>query len=629
MQWTVSPRRHAVLAMAVLVLTAASAPAADDRTGAAPATGIDVLHVIPAEALGFVVVPRLADTNSRVASLGMNAQLPLPAPLDMVKGMTGIAAGLDEERSFAIVAMPAKGDAPPVRVVLVPTSNFKRLVRQLQPEDMLADVIAVTVAGEPMLAAEKAGYAVLVGADDEAALQRVLASKKSIVGNVEPLADWMQQQHSMAVLTPAGLKLFVRQVLKQFKEAEEQIGALDDAAADPENPQQLPPGMSTEALSQVFGIYRDVLQGAQTELTHIAVGVRIDDKSNVYFNSRAILKEGGKIAEAADDAEAPEGDLLALLPDQEFILAGGSVSAESWNMNDTALHLMTAGFKVLGTELTPEQERQLKDAARSSSQGVRSRVMVVGQLSDPESTVYDNMYQVVKVDDAQEYLERLEEGTRQMAKLMQEVGFADKMNMPVPTVKALEIDGHAAVEVITKFPDPAADGAAAEAPAGQMPLGLFEAQAQRFQEILGASGTIHQYVVVADDQTLVVLHNKDEAGKIIRAATSGGPGLAGNEQIQHTAALLPKQPTMVGYLSAGGVVGFIDRAVTEALGDAAIPIPAFPPSPPIGLAVTVNAEHIDNQLVVPVEVLQGVTQYIPLILFSLPMQNMGGPLPVQ
>ena len=88
-----------------------------------------ILHQLPADATGFVAIQDLAATSAKIERVtAIFKELtpgPLPAPLGMAQGITGIGPGLNESGDALLALMP--GDDSPFAMrpfFLLPVSDY-------------------------------------------------------------------------------------------------------------------------------------------------------------------------------------------------------------------------------------------------------------------------------------------------------------------------------------------------------------------------------------------------------------------------------------------------------------------------------------------------------------------------
>src|SRR5688572_16687599 len=108
------PSKVAAFCLVVVSLTALTARAES------------VLERLPEDAIGFVLVRNLSETNAkleRVLKMFEKASpTPIPAPLAIVKAATGLGAGLNDQGDALLALLPGQGgiaDARPLLLVSV------------------------------------------------------------------------------------------------------------------------------------------------------------------------------------------------------------------------------------------------------------------------------------------------------------------------------------------------------------------------------------------------------------------------------------------------------------------------------------------------------------------------------
>ena len=93
----------------------------------------DVFELMPGDALGYVVINRLAGTDGKIQAWGQRMKLPIPSLVSMVKMQSGITQGVDEAGSIGLAFLPtAEG---PSAVLYVPVDDYDAFVEQLDPVD--------------------------------------------------------------------------------------------------------------------------------------------------------------------------------------------------------------------------------------------------------------------------------------------------------------------------------------------------------------------------------------------------------------------------------------------------------------------------------------------------------------
>src|SRR5262245_57232470 len=288
-------KRICVFAAVVAVLLACTAPlyAQPER---------DALQMVPDDALGFVIINRLGETNDKLAEMTKRMQIPLPfKPLDFIKLITGVQKGINEKGSIVAAAFdgPREGSEPS-GVLYIPVSDYKEFVEQLSPKDSSGAVSEAKIADKAILVAKKNGFALISPAEDRNTLMKALKSTKSIAGATVALDAWITQNDIAGVMTPRGMKTVVAIATKKL---EEERGKLDN----------LPP--EAQFIAGMYDGIVGFVKGVGTDVTLAGIGGRIDQTGNLHIDARAVFAKGSNFAKfGAASAKAPEGGPLAGLP---------------------------------------------------------------------------------------------------------------------------------------------------------------------------------------------------------------------------------------------------------------------------------------------------------------------------
>ncbi|MFQ6048389.1 MAG: hypothetical protein ACE5K7_03385, partial [Phycisphaerae bacterium] len=153
-------------------------------TARVPATGpSDVLRAIPADAWGFVVIRNMQGLSNKIAALGQQLSLPVPAILPMLKGLTGILVGLDDSGSLAVVVTDPSKFSPPVGL-LVPVTDLQAMLQPLGPQDVGDGVQQISFMGQPSFVVPFGRYAVIAPAKELAVHLAKLTG--GVAGKLDP-----------------------------------------------------------------------------------------------------------------------------------------------------------------------------------------------------------------------------------------------------------------------------------------------------------------------------------------------------------------------------------------------------------------------------------------------------------
>jgi len=596
----------------------------------------DPLEQVPDSALGFAVIPNLTEANDKIGTLTAKMQLPVPDVLTLVKGMVGIGEGMDDAGGLAIAAVPSSDDedAPLAWYGFVPVTDYKEFLKALSPVDEDADVTEVTVFGQTMLVGQKGKFAVIaMDSEHPEALKKLIADDTSIVATVAPLKEWMAEQQLSIVITPAGkTQLFqtIAAALPDQEQLEADAGAIkgddddgdddegkgdedddsddeegDDDAAEMEA--ELPPG-ALAGVAQMFGGFKTLLADADKQLTHLAVGLKIEDNATLHVAARALFVPDGELSQWAKEVKLPPEGLLVGIPAGDFVFAYGAVSAEFSPEIAKIISSMTeTGLEMYG--LDEEGKKRYAEATAKMQSGKRFSGGVMGMLR-PGDSLYATSLSVEHVENADDYVKQM----RESFKVLETSVKSPKTDEPLYTVADIKVGEHDAVEVTTDF----------EALMGAAAGEAEDAIAEGFMaKLFGREGKIRMLIAKASDTVVVTAYSQEQLVRGIEHVRSGAEGLEADADVAKTTAMLPAGSQWVAYADPQGVVQLIGTFL-EGMFGAEMKLPAFPPSEPIGLSARVNETALDAEIVLPENFVAGLGQFI----FAVgQMFQGGGPVP--
>lgn len=572
-------RRSARASVSVLVLTAWLAGAAAD----------DVLKIIPDNALALSMVHRLAETSGKLQKMAQLMQAPAISVLDQAKSAAGVAKGVDDKGTAAILVMPGKSaDADPRVLLAVPVTDYRQFIGQLSPAKPEEKVTEVEVMNRKFLAGSRDGYAVFAETGDRQTLEQVLTTKQSLAGHLAELDSWLAENDVAFVATRAGVQFFAAKAQQGLKKAAEQF------SSDPDDPMA--------AMRSAFDIYAGAVRVAEQEVSLAAIGIHLNPDSTLRVTSRVRFTKGGEAAKCFAGVKPATGDLLAGLPKGPFIVAFGGTLPKS--LTEAAMTLSTALIKKNPKTygMNPEQAEKLAKLSAKPVESVHSvaLVMKTAKRSDP---IYSNMFGILRVDHAAGMLDTYEKQIADTNKVIKEA----KGGMLRPmTVKRTRVGGKPALEMEMTIPFPKASQA--------MP-----SQQKMMELMFGVGGRLRATLVAADEHTVVLGYNaaKDAMDASLEAAKTGRSGLSAESDVAATTALLSPRAQWIGYVSPAGYVNLMDRIIRITMaamsdgGAAAVKfhLPPFPKSPSIGVAAKASPEEIRGELVVPAAVFKAIGEY--------------------
>jgi hypothetical protein len=560
----------------------------------------DPLAVIPDDALGIAVVRNLSETSAAVARLTQKMQIPAPDLLGLAKSYAGVDKGLNEKGSAAaaIFRDPQHEDQLQFLVV-VPVTDFKVFIAALGPDDADARIAQVKVAGEAALVVHKGEFAVFTDTDQHALLERVLSSSKSVVATLEPLAPWMAQQQFVVAATPAGKSRLFRTLLN----------LLPEAAEKPEDEEQ--DATAAQTTAQLTHAIRPLIAAADRQLTHLALGARIDDKGGARLATRFVLLTDGALSGWAKELKLPPEGLLSGLPSGKFVLAFGGVSAQmSSEFAEFVDQFSQMAFQRIG--LSKEARAKVAAASKRQRSGGERLAAVIGTVRPGES-VFDRTLSLEQVKDATEHLQAARDVAEALASSSPIKEGGDKLY----EFREVEVGDLKAIELTTNM------GAVIGINDQNNPGGGM--MQQIFAAIFGKDGKMRAYMAAADAHMVASAYDREQLQRLVAHVRSKAAGLESDPDIAKTTKLLMAGPQWVVYLSPQGLLQSIDSVVQGILPGNNFKIPAFPATEPIGMAAKVSPTTIDAEIVLPESVVAAIGQFV-LTVRGL-FQGGGVPLP--
>jgi hypothetical protein len=554
--------RRMTLALSLAVLVAATARAAD------------VLNHVPDTALAVIVVNNAEKGSEKIDEVAKTLQLPSPGVLNLITGEANLDKGLNRQGAVAAVMFaPPEGQSNPRGVVLIPTTDYKALIGQLEPGEADGKKTPVVLDDKEMVAANVGGYAALAEVKDAKALDELLAGGTSIGSKLGDMSKWLDAQDAYALATTGGIALASDKLVEAMDKAEEQFEDLGD-----EN--------QAATIKMVFGVYREMFKAAKTELSFAAAGVRAEDKG-VHFTGRVTFKPGSDAAKYAATVKPPKEDLLKGLPDGKFVAAGGVEFS-----GDLLSEMYAWSAKMMqaapgGKDLKKEDVDKLMQAWVDSTKGLKSMSFAM-YAPEKDAPLYSSIVGLMRCDDSAKFLGDYKKSIEAMNDL------AKKIKSPFlteGTVEEMEIDGKKALELTLAIPQTAG----ADNPlAGEM-----------FKKMFGDTEKIKAYVVAIDANTAAIGYITPDAIKQLMK-DAGKKGIATNTNLAKAAELLPEGCQVQSYLSIKGMIDLI----LQIPGVEFSPVPAllgeFPETPPLGFGAKITSSGLETDLIVTEETLEAI-----------------------
>ncbi len=546
------------------------APAADD-----------VLTVVPDSALAVAVVNHVDQTQAKIVKLGKQLQVPDGALTVMTGTLTGLreTAKVDKDGALAIAAVPGVDFGGPIPLIIVPTTDYEAFLKNVNAKNVKGKVAEVSIAGQKFLATQKNGFAVLTNEADRKTFKAMLRKTGGAAAPLAALDDWRAEQDACFIALPGGIKFAQQNILAGLAAGKEALaGAGDD----------------TEMALAGLQMYEAMFQAVDKELSHVAVGVQLEEDGTIRVASRTLLVPGGVLAKVAKNAKPFNGDVLAGLPQGEFFIAGGGVIP-----TQMFGPLMDFSFEMMktypgGDQLTEKDVKQLTEISLKSMKDMRSMAMLLG-VGEGDGPLYSNMILVVQVENADRYLDTYEGSMREMIALGEK---ADNPLFKSYQIERIEIEGKSGLKLSMNLD--------VFFGADQLP----EAQ-DALKMMFGESGSLDVFMVAANPTTVVGAYVSQEPLKAaMKAVGNAELQLTQQEDVKKTLAMLPAGAQVVGLWSPRGTFQFVRRLMDQMQPGAAAMIPELPKTSPLGFTLMVSPDGLETEMVIPADVLSSTAEMI-------------------
>lgn len=528
-----------------------------------------ILNEIPRDSLGFAIIHNLDKASRSVDDLAKLVQSPLPDILNRVKERTGVQQGLDEQGDAAVILTNI--DEQFKLVVLLPVANFDEFFTSLSSKET-DGIEEVEIAGAATVVARKGGYVALASVRDRAELERFLASTDSLA-NDEELASWLEDSKASVVITRHGIEQLLPKLVKGIRATQDKIRQMA--------------GENGQVAASGLDLYINLFTAAEAEVEQVEVGLRIDSSQNVDVVKRVQFKPGGAWAKWAANVEAAEGDLLAGIPADPFVvvLAGvfPSEAMDNWMKFSVDMMQDQPGFR-----LTPEQSEEYVKLSTEFLRDVRVMRMLVG-IPAPGTGFYGNTSVFMTVEDAGRFLEDYEKTLVSMSQLAREI---KSPLIPEATSERVPLDETQALKVTMNVPD-----MTSITPAGGVDMQAI------MQHMFGGKDQLSVYWAAADEHNVLISYTSLEHLKAARDFfQSSQPGLSNNSTVAVVTTAMPVGSQFVTYISPSGVA----EIATALPGIKLATIPTISDCPPIGIAAKVGPSGLEGHVFVTAETLRAV-----------------------
>ena len=225
--------------------------------------------------------------------------------------------------------------------------------------------------------------------------------------------------------------------------------------------------------------------------------------------------------------------------------------------------------------------------------GVESASFVMSQPK-PGGSIYDGIVELLKVNNAREFLSQYEKSIGQISEMSK-----GRKNFPFKfsEVKKVEIDGHAGLAIKMDL-------------SGMMAAQDNPEAAKLLPKLFGPNGILEMNIIAADEHTLVVaIGNEERAKEALAAAKNPQSNLATDPDVAVTLKLLPPHAQWVGLVSLKGYLDLVSSMMSALTPNSPIKIPELPTTAPLGFAAEAVNSGLETQLVVPAETIVTLSKF--------------------
>jgi hypothetical protein len=557
---------------------------------AARAEGI--LNYVPPSALGFVAVHDLNGADAKIQKVmtifGELSETKPPAPLAFVKAITGLGGGINESGDALLVALPGEiSPLEPKLLFMVTISDYAAFAKSVGG-DASGEISRVTIAGQEVLATKAGTYALLMNLEHRPTLETLIAAKPEPPVATAALDPWLATNQFALVILSHGIEQLSGE-LKGVMDRQE--AKLKEQYSGSEMAEDLAEEM------QSVEVTRKLLSFLDAEISSAAIGMAVDDATNVKLTKRVILKPSGGLA-SADTIAKVDGPLLAGYPDQPFVFAGGGPLPHGWGESIAKLFRSLIeqapeiyGFEAFDASKWEEVEESWRNVLQVES---CSMVMFAGAKDE----ALGNLYGTTQMPNSAKYID----GARKSFEIWNELTDASTIDVKLKyEIAEVDVAGKPALKMTNDVLAAAGDD--------NVPM-----MKPMFEKMLGNDGKLVMFWTPTDEHTVVMAISSDvQAKAAVDWATSSESGLANNANVQKTTALMNPAAPWELYISPQGYIAWVSRLYTMLLGTIggpAMTLPEFPAGPPVGLSVNITEGQLQGEVVFPVQTMKDMAVYM-------------------
>lgn len=561
-----------------------------------------VMDKVPADAMVVIKASNLAETSAKFGKLseklGLTMFMPqLADPLATLKQEMKITAGLQDDGEMAIVLLDPKGGNPDQSTIfLVPTTDYKTLVSNLEGATTEGDLTVLAKDGKTVYISDWGGYA--AGSQNK---ELITAAPSKVLEVTDRAAKELKDQDLVMYANINALREPLMAELNKGKE--EAKTKVPEELKDEGNIEEKYHPAILAAVDQGFGSAEAFLRDADAA----TVGITFSE-AGIRQSVVAEFKAGSYLAGVADSFESTEGSLLKNLPAASYLFYMGfnnSAGSISKLIDDVA-------GPIVAKLPADDEKAKLVPAYIADAKKMLAQVKSgAGAILTPQGAVGQDPlilgYNVLEVEgnsflaDAKAFNEKYSAVTNELMA----AGNGTGMNQTY-TAGAKEIDGVKFDLMTTEL-------------TGEGPQ--VEQARQGFQFMYG-SDKLEQYIGQVDNKVITFLGVTDDSVKaLIASAKANESPLATSEVIKPIADQLPAKKVFEVYIAVDEIYSTGIRAANQFMG-AGINVQLPPELPPIGVGIANGDGNIEITSYVSSDLIQALVSASMQI--AAQMQGGGG-----
>ena len=561
-----------------------------------------VLDEVPYDALGFVVVRSLSQTDAKAGRILSALGSRLPGPVTLLKSMTGLGAGLDQRRDLLIALLPPEEASRQFHLaVWLPVTDYDALVRSLDG-DPGRRIAAVTLAGEDLLVVRRGDWAVVMDPDQRDRLEQLGAGADAPPETLDLWADWIRTNDATLVVLPAGRRVLWMLAAKVALSASPQSAPRGDAGNDLFGP----PGQS--AGDAGWSAWREQLRSTLAETPELvrwaaeaegaACGIRIDDEGNTLCGLRVAISRAVASPPRAATSQKQSAAVTSLYESGNFLVTGSGRVSAKWAVPAVGPYLRQMASEVATQFGKPVEEADLAKLRQAVEKAVGD-VSAFSVLTKPgagDDGVFTNNFLALRVASPPEFLRRSGEIIDLWNAMLAKTEGAKGL---VFQAKPIQVAGQQGTEYAIDMTALVGGPAIPEIKASM-------------EKLFGPGGKFRLQCVIVDDQTVLLsAATRKQLAEMIDHVRHAPQRAAEPAETAEAAKLLAADRAWQVFVSPHGYSEWLRRQMDAILGPVigGPVVPQFPESPPVGIAGGVADNVVWAEVALPIETIRGYGKF--------------------